>query len=138
MVCFFRKVFFVCVLRALFHFSFTSLRDLQGGWTLLGYLTRVGVAASPQVGANWSRVRIPKGFTEQEGSESVLEECESIEDEYVFTLHRRSIGVGSMVIKVVISIYDRSYYRVVSSDKVFQRGAPSFFLSVSFRPEGGV
>ena len=75
------RFFFVCVLRALFHFSFTSLRDLQGGWTLLGYLTRVGVAASPQVGANWSRVRIPKGFTEQEGSESVLEECESIEDE---------------------------------------------------------
>ena len=46
--------------------------------------------------------------------------------------------MGSMVIKVVISIYDRSYYRVVSSDKVFQRGAPSFFLSVSFRTEGGV
>ena len=44
----------------------------------------------------------------------------------------------SMVIKVVVSIYDRYYYRVVSSDKVFQRGAPSFFLSVSFRPEGGV
>ena len=32
------RFFFVCVLRALFHFSFTSLRDLQGGWTLLGVL----------------------------------------------------------------------------------------------------
>ena len=142
--CVFSERFFLCVCfesSISFHFSFTSLRDLQGGWTLLGYLTRVGVAASPQVGANWSRVRIPKGFTDGRAPrvfwKSVRASRTSRSSLLVF--YRKVCDIReSMVIKVVVSIYDRYYYRVVSSDKVFQRGAPSFFLSVSFRPEGGV
>ncbi len=113
------------------------------GGLFWGYLTRVEVAASPQVGANWSRVRIPKGLPKrvrEEGSVfwfGVVGPCGPTSRLFLF--YRKVCDIReSMVIKVVVSIYDRYYYRVVSSDKVFQRGAPSFFLIVSFRPEGGI
>ena len=81
--CVFSERFFfcVCVLRALFHFSFTSLRDLQGGWTLLGVLDSSRSGGLSSSGGELEQSPYSEGLYRREGSESVLEECESIEDE---------------------------------------------------------
>ena len=81
MVCFFRKVFFCVCFESSFSFFFYILERPSGWVDSFGVLDSSRSGGLSSSGGELEQSPYSEGLYRREGSESVLEECESIEDE---------------------------------------------------------